>query len=280
MVVRAPADADATAIVELRSRFAPEPFSEERLRREWSEPGFDRDRDARITDGGYAAVEMDDEGRNWIELHGDQLEPLVDWALDRATGARVFSGAWEGDEAVKRALETRDFAVTRHSYRMAIELHDPSAGVEPGSGIELRAFRPDDARAVYEAHMEAFEDSWEHVREPYERWSHWTLERPGFDPDVWLLALAADQLAGIVLCRVDDGDPATGWISILGVRRRWRRRGLGEALLRAGFAALARKGCRRAVLGVDADSLTGARRLYERAGMHVTSRFDIYERSA
>jgi hypothetical protein len=31
-------------------------------------------------------------------------------------------------------------------------------------------------------------------------------------------------------------------------------------------------------LGVDAASLTGATRLYEKAGMHVTRRYDTYEK--
>jgi mycothiol synthase len=146
------------------------------------------------------------------------------------------------------------------------------------AGIEIRTFRPGEERAVYEAHMETFVDSWEHVHEPYERWRHWTVERPGFDPRLWLLALDGEQVAGIVLCALHDDDPGIGRVVILGVRRAWRRRGVGEALLRAAFAALAERGCRRAVLGVDAESLTGAHRLYERAGMSVAARFDVYER--
>ncbi|MGH3133577.1 MAG: hypothetical protein ACRDNY_07535 [Gaiellaceae bacterium] len=31
-------------------------------------------------------------------------------------------------------------------------------------------------------------------------------------------------------------------------------------------------------LGVDAESLTGARKLYEQARMHASTRFDIYEK--
>jgi hypothetical protein len=31
--------------------------------------------------------------------------------------------------------------------------------------------------------------------------------------------------------------------------------------------------------GVERESLTGARRLYERAGMHVARRFDVFERA-
>jgi ribosomal protein S18 acetylase RimI-like enzyme len=129
--------------------------------------------------------------------------------------------------------------------------------------------------------METFEDSWEHTREPYDEWSHWMLERPGFDPNLWLLAATADdEIAGIALCRVHEADSKSGWVSILGVRRPWRRQGLGRALLLESFHRLAACGCERAILGVDASSLTGAHTLYASAGMSVISTFDIYELAA
>ena len=56
---------------------------------------------------------------------------------------------------------------------------------------------------------------------------------------------------------------------MLGVRRAWRRQGLGEALLLHSFAEFRRRGLTRGTLGVDASSATGATRLYERAGMSV-----------
>ncbi len=57
-----------------------------------------------------------------------------------------------------------------------------------------------------------------------------------------------------------------GWVEELGVRRPWRRRGVGYGLLVAGALALRGAGVTAAMLGVDGESLTGANRLYERAG--------------
>ena len=65
---------------------------------------------------------------------------------------------------------------------------------------------------------------------------------------------------------------------VLAVRRPWRGRGLGLGLLRWSFGALAGVGMHRAALSVDAENTTGAVRLYERAGMHVTHRFETWER--
>jgi hypothetical protein len=46
------------------------------------------------------------------------------------------------------------------------------------------------------------------------------------------------------------------------------------------FAAFRERGLMRAGLGVDAESLTGAHRLYESAGMRVSASFDIYEKAS
>ena len=58
----------------------------------------------------------------------------------------------------------------------------------------------------------------------------------------------------------------------------WRKRGLGLALLLQAFNEFYQRGDRTVGLGVDAQSLTGATRLYEKAGMHVTRRYDTYEK--
>jgi len=63
------------------------------------------------------------------------------------------------------------------------------------------------------------------------------------------------------------GEPDLGWVESLGACPKWRRRGLGEALLSSAFRALHQRGLRQVGLGVDAENPTGALRLYERVGM-------------
>jgi mycothiol synthase len=88
-----------------------------------------------------------------------------------------------------------------------------------------------------------------------------------------------NEIVGFCLCRpVDAEDPESGWVNELGVRRAWRKQGLGLILLKRAFAAFYARGQKRAALGVDATSLTGALRLYERAGMHVVRQFDQFEK--
>ena len=74
------------------------------------------------------------------------------------------------------------------------------------------------------------------------------------------------------------GEPGLGWVGTLGVRPGWRRRGLGETLLRASFRALHERGLRRVGLGVDTENVTGALRLYERVGMRPVRRYDNWVR--
>jgi mycothiol synthase len=63
------------------------------------------------------------------------------------------------------------------------------------------------------------------------------------------------------------------------VRRPWRRRGIALALLQHELGVLYARGIRAAMLSVDADSPTGATRLYERAGMREHRRIDVYSKA-
>ncbi len=65
---------------------------------------------------------------------------------------------------------------------------------------------------------------------------------------------------------------------MLGVRAPWRGHGLGLALLEHAFAVFAARGFRAVILGAEADSPTGANRLYERAGMRMTHRRARYQK--
>ncbi len=99
---------------------------------------------------------------------------------------------------------------------------------------------------------------------------HMIATDPFHDPSLWFAAFDGDQMAAICLCDPRIGAREdTALVNILGVRREWRKKGLGLAFLRHAFGEFYRRGIPRAILGVDAGSLTGATRLYERAGMKV-----------
>ena len=140
-----------------------------------------------------------------------------------------------------------------------------------------------DERMTIQAARDSFHDHWGYVEQPFEeefeRWTHFMKNAPDFDPSIWFLAMDGDQIAGVSLCLTEtNGDPDMGWVGTLGVLRAWRRKGLGLALLRHSFDEFYRRGKRRVGLGVDAHSLTGATRLYEKAGMRVARQYATYEK--
>jgi len=242
---------------------------------------------------GYLDVRRTESGRFPLDIrvHPDAWGKGVEdalvaageaWARARAEQGDVLRGyAAEPARDLREALERAGFGVIRHSFDMAIELDGEPPKPEWPAGIALRPFRPGvDDEAVYEADMEAFSDHWDFHRTSYEEWRRWNLEGPTHDPSLYLLAHEGEELAGICLCqRHRSGDPTWGWVATLGVRRPWRRRGLGLALLQHAFGEFRTRGMRRAGLDVDAENTTGAVALYERAGMHVERRQDTFEKA-
>jgi GNAT superfamily N-acetyltransferase len=279
-LLRVLAEGDIAEVVRRMSEDWPEPADEDLVRRIRSSPSFDLEKDARLDETSYADIESQGEGRVWIDLRGRPSAEIVDWAEARARekGRRLFAGGWSSNEPLLEALERRGFRLVRHAHRMKVDLVDPTPMPVWPKGVEVQSFRPGDERAFYEAHQETFADSWEPIEEPYDEWAHWLLKPPAFVPELWFLAVEGSEPAGFAICHPHAGDAECGWVRILGVRRQWRRRGLGRALLLHSFAEFRRLGLRRAGLGVDAESLTGANRLYEQAGMHVAARFAIYEK--
>jgi ribosomal protein S18 acetylase RimI-like enzyme len=199
----------------------------------------------------------------------------------RALGAkRVRMFVADGHDLGDR-IGTRGYRPIRASLTMEIEfgVEAPPEPVIPDA-IDLRPYRhPDDERAVFEAVEEAFADHWGFHPQSIESWREFTVKAPNFDPDLWLVAWSGLDVAGVVLNYPERAaDPGYGWVGALAVRRPWRRRGVGEALLRRSFATFHARGLRKVRLGVDAENPTGATRLYERAGMSVLRRANTWER--
>ena len=161
--------------------------------------------------------------------------------------------------------------------RMRIDMREPPPAPRWPEGIAVGRFRPDaDAAAVHACVEEAFAKEWSHRPETLEGWSARTFDDPRFDPALWIVARERDEVCGVALST--DGQFGIGFVNALAVRAPWRRRGLGLALLHAAFAGFWARGQPHVGLGVDSDNPTGARRLYERAGMHVVWQADVYER--
>jgi ribosomal protein S18 acetylase RimI-like enzyme len=174
----------------------------------------------------------------------------------------------------------------RHSFRMMVEMEDMPPLPTLPAGIEVRnpEHTGQEIETIFRVDKEAFQDHFGYVEEPFEkglaRFSHHFLQNENYsDPGLWFLAEEGDEMVGICLCRkAAYGDPEAGYVSTLAVRRPWRKQGIGFGLLRLAFREYYQRGFRKVYLGVDGENLTGALRLYRKAGMEVYWQYDIYEK--
>lgn len=191
---------------------------------------------------------------------------------------RTFTAG--SDQAAGAALEAAGYRRIRFHLEMRIELDEEPPEPAWPSGLAVRAFRPGaDDEEAWRADMDSFADHWEFTPDPLESWRKEALGHPGFDPSLFFLSVEGDAVAGLSYCMLRDLGEQVGWVQILGVRRPWRRRGVGLALLHHSFRELRTRGVPWAGLEVDAENLTGAVRLYERAGMRAVRQDSIFEKA-
>lgn len=278
------------------------------IHNEWASPGFDPAEDIRLVFSpngqmaGYIEVwtTVKPAVHPWV---WGRVDPdyedlgigtwLVHWAEQRALrelpnlpaelrfAPRV--GTLREAQKPKRLFDDMGYQHIRCSHHMLIEMDALVPEPVFPEGITLRSYNAEtDAAAVYRAVEDSFRDHFGFVEQPLEeglkRFRHF-WEDESSDPTLMFLAVDGQEIAGINLCRPHAfDDPEMGWVGTLGVRRPWRKRGLGLALLRHSFNEFYRRGKRKVGLGVDAQNLTGALRLYESAGMHVHQTYDLYEK--
>ena len=283
------ADGDATVAV-----------TEEEMKHEWETPGFNIETDAIVavtTDGQVVGYEEFVNMHEHSKLRTDgYVHPRfkglgIGTALMRVIGERavkeiefaapdvrvyIHSTIDEKDMDARGIHEGEGYSPVRYHWRMQTELESTPPGVEWPEGIELRPFvREEHAHAVWQATSEAFSDHWEHNETPFDEWVEYRFKSSNFDPSLWMIAWDGDQIAGASLNRYRMG---IGWIGNLSVRRPWRKKGLGYALLIHSFGEFYKRGTQTIGLGVDAQNPTGATRLYQKAGMYAASEFVTYEK--
>jgi mycothiol synthase len=212
----------------------------------------------------------------WGRGVGSRLLDLAEAEGRRRGLTTIQNAVLANDERAKDLLRSRGYRDVRHFYRMTIELAEPPPKPEWPEGFEVAPVDyAADAEAFHASLDEAFAEEWGH--EP-ERGIDWRArrERTGFDPALWFAVKENGEIAAAAVCDADRF--GAGWIASIGVRKPWRRRGLGLALLQHSFGELYRRGQHVIGLGVDAQNPTGATRLYERAGMKVAWSATFFEK--
>jgi ribosomal protein S18 acetylase RimI-like enzyme len=208
------------------------------------------------------------------EVIGWASERLQQVGVERGLTTRLLVDANVADSQRIGLLEARGFLPIRYYLRMERPLVEPMQPAQFPAGFTLRAVDGEhEAEAWVELFNQSFVDHWNFHPLTAERlrgiWAD-ALYRPDLD----LVVVAPDgSLAAFCACDIDPAEAdGAGWISALGTRRGHRNQGLGRAALLAGLAALRGAGARVARLSVDAESQTGATRLYDAAGFMETRR--------
>jgi ribosomal protein S18 acetylase RimI-like enzyme len=302
LTIRAPSLDDLERTVAVLDSYAAERsdhrVTADEVRRWWTAPDFDLDWQALVAGGdrelvGYVDAEdpNGDGSQLWIDLRVPEsgrrlgadarlLGEMEQRARSHASEGGVLRGhANMNDGRTVGLYRERGFEAVRYSFRMEASLAQLPAEPRWPDGIDVRAGDPADSGDVYAAYRESFADAWGAVEEPYADFLHNWGVGGDLDASLWFLAVEGGELAGVALCLPSrGGEDELGWVSVLGVRRPWRRRGLGRDLLLHAFRELRARGKQRVGLGVDADSPTGAVALYESVGMRVVNRFVSLEK--
>lgn len=294
--VDAAADADGLA----------ERFSVAELAERMAAPGVDPATDSRLGVGPDGEVrawglvetrgEPADLDRVWVwgGVHPDHRgtglgRELLAWQVARAR--EVHTATWPevpgvaetmapgGATGHERLFRRMGFSVLRWWLDLGIPLDDdlPPVPAAP-EGVAFVPYAAVDDEAVRLAFNDAWADHWGSRQRDREGWATEMVGSSVFRPDLSLVAVAGDEVVALLLTdRFAQDDAVRGhaeaWIGTLGTRRPWRGRGVATGLILRALHAYRADGLDHAMIGVDADSLTGAAALYRSLGFVEEHRF-------
>jgi mycothiol synthase len=217
---------------------------------------------------------------------------LLDWAERAALPLHdtrfpgrplsLSSGCVSTNEPAVALFEQRGYQPVRWFHDMVRDLSAPLPDAEAPDGVTIAGYHEDMAEHARLVRNESFRDHWGSTETSRESWAHF-LAATSFRPAFSFLAYAGSEPIGMLIAR----EPAayrqhTGQrdlhIALVGTRAAGRKRGIATALLLTAMAAARADGYDQASLGVDADSLTGAVRLYERVGFTVAHTWNAYRK--
>lgn len=285
-------------------------YTPEAVLAEWERPRFSLNDDARVViddDGkwiAYAAV-LNTESPYAENIIVFRIDPdylgrgigssLTDWAESKAK--ENISKAPEKSKVILRAsnfmkmessssfLRERDFGLSRYYFRMNMNMPSKSTTVSLDPAICIETFsKRKNLKEIIDCTEDCFVDHWGWWRMPddelWEDWNHQIKTNPFHDPDLWFLAMDEDKLVGLCLADTGmDNDPDTAYIDMICVRKEYRKKGIASYLLQITNSELEKRKKKAVKLHVDGSSLTGATRVYEKAGFQVDQTRMMFEKT-
>jgi GNAT superfamily N-acetyltransferase len=231
---------------------------------------------AELLEGDSIYVYLAERGN--VDLAFQLLNILEDKAVTHKTETvKLFTKISEKNNTLLQLFASNGYRSNLSFLMMELVMDAPPPAAQWPEGIAVRTFVTDlDEQATYQVDEEAAEDKGYHTPLSYEDWvTRMRINKESFDPSLWFLALEANEIAGVAL-NIYSKESNTGWVDHLSVRRAWRKRGIGRALLLHSLGEFYRRGVNHVKLNVDSKSLTNAPRLYEQVGMRTIQQYHIY----
>lgn len=223
---------------------------------------------------------------------------LLEWAQEEAAkqssqsapeGVRCVlqSNVFEVDTESQKLFEDAGFVKVREWVYYEIQLGDAPIKVEIPDGMRICLFDLDNDWDVVGPVMdEAFKDHWgsyslpetahsesEEEEEPPQDFSYSNADGYCF------VVMAGNEVAGGILCNARLVEfKGTGRVGSVFVHPKFRRRGVGKALMLAAFNAFHQNNMRRVILDTNSQSFTDSAKFYTSLGMREYRREFLYEK--
>jgi mycothiol synthase len=175
--------------------------------------------------------------------------------------------------AARKLVEDRGYQFSRLYERMKIQLEEQPNLHHLPEGLKLQSFQPDhDEETLFTLYDETFRDAWGYTKKDF---STWISQKKGddYDPGLWFIVWQDSKPVGFLMSRMQEDGL---FIDLLGVKRDYRKHGIGKALLLHVFGIAYQRNQKTILLYVDNDSLTNANRLYQEVGMWPHSQTSVY----
>ena len=186
----------------------------------------------------------------------------------------LSTGCLDSNADAIALYKQRGYQPVRSFHRMVRDLTVPIPPVVIPTDVHIAGYTPDMTEHARLVRNESFRDHWESTETSPENWAYF-LAASTFSPELSFLAYEQGEPLGMLISYEHDAyNEKTGhrdlYIALVGTRAAGRKRGIATALLLTAMSTARDRGYDQASLGVDADSLTGAVRLYEHVGFTVT----------
>lgn len=236
----------------------------------------------------------------WVGLHLGYLLPewrgrgigqaMVRWAQGRlreiaraeAAGNRaVFATNVSTTESQADALiRAEGYSEVKRLSDMTLDDLSALPEAELPAGLSLRLPQPEHYLPIYAAYRDAWGGSPSAAIEStadYQAFLDENVRTSRFDPTLWQVAWDGNTVAGIVTAILQSRG-TVGEIPEVAIRRSWKRRGLGRALMIGELRALRDRGVSQVRIITNAANLHGAKTLYESLGFREVKQHVLFRK--